>query len=154
MLLNRIIRFYVESVDEVVAFFRATKGSRTLRSLVALLSVVSVLPLIVIVYAGRACFRLFDLSDMLIAPSNELRPSIPPAFAQFLIIIVSPSKRASAILGDLQEEFDRDLSMGVERARLLYWARCLRSLGPLLVTKIKRAGIIAAVIELGRRILG
>jgi hypothetical protein len=49
---------------------------------------------------------------------------------------------------------DRDIgdeTRGNRRAKLLYWAAVLRSIGPLLWVKLRRAGLIALLIDIGRR---
>jgi hypothetical protein len=78
--------------------------------------------------------------------------SKPPAFGEALIVLFCPKNRIEAVMGDLEERFTEELaSKGERRARLLYWARVIRSIGPLLGVKIRRAGILAALFEIGRR---
>lgn len=78
----------------------------------------------------------------------------PPGFAQWLIALTVKPKRADAILGDLSERFERDCrSQGLSRAKWLYRARVLNSIGPLLCAAAKRFSIFAAVAAVARRCL-
>jgi hypothetical protein len=77
---------------------------------------------------------------------------LPPAIGEALLVLFSPKNRADAVMGDLEERFNEEVNAkGAKRARLLYWARVLRSVGPLLWVKIRHAGILAALFEIGRR---
>jgi hypothetical protein len=78
----------------------------------------------------------------------------PPALGELMIVLLCPKNRAQAVLGDLAEQFGRDVAQkGVNRAHLLYLARALRSC-PLLIAKIRHTGFWLFVIELGRRFIG
>jgi hypothetical protein len=79
----------------------------------------------------------------------------PPAVAEFLFSIFGPRDRIETMLGDLNELFEIDVAKrGYRRANLLFWSRTVRSLLPLAVAKLRKWGILAAVIELGRRKIG
>jgi hypothetical protein len=79
-------------------------------------------------------------------------PPRPPALGEVLLVLFCPKKRARHLAGDLEEIFHQDIkSKGQWRAKLLYWAAVLRSIGPLLWVKLRRAGFIALVLEIGRR---
>jgi hypothetical protein len=55
-------------------------------------------------------------------------------------------------MGCLEELFHEDIkTKGKRRAELLYWAAVLRSIGPLLLVKVREAGFIALLLEIGRR---
>jgi hypothetical protein len=55
-------------------------------------------------------------------------------------------------MGDLAETFKENVKdKGERRAKLLYWAAVLRSIGPLLWVKVRKAGLFALLIEIGRR---
>lgn len=86
---------------------------------------------------------------------EQERNVLPPGSGEVLITLFAPKNRIDALLGDLAECFAEDVEVrGEQRAKLLYWARVTRSIGPLLWTKIKRAGWLAIVFEIGRRWIG
>lgn len=67
-------------------------------------------------------------------------------------MLFCPQKRARHLAGDLEEIFHEDIKIkGKSRAKLLYWAAVLRSIGPLLWVKVRRAGLVALLLEIGRR---
>lgn len=71
---------------------------------------------------------------------------LPPAAGEFFIALFAPKRRVTAILGDLEERFQRDVeSVGPKRARLRYWSHALRSGGPLFIAKTRNAGIWAII---------
>jgi hypothetical protein len=79
-------------------------------------------------------------------------PQLPPAIGEALVVLFCSRNRVDAVMGDLEERFNEEVAAkGERRARLLYWARVLRSIGPLLLVKIRHAGILAAIFEIGRR---
>ena len=79
----------------------------------------------------------------------------PSAAAELLFSIFGPRDRIETMLGDLNELFELDVAKrGHRRANLLFWSRTVRSLLPLAVAKLRNWGILAAVIELGRRKIG
>ena len=72
-----------------------------------------------------------------------------PALPEFVVALLSDPKKADAILGDLNERLHSEATdplVGPRRARMRYWARTLRSIGPLLWRAIKKAGIFGAVV--------
>ena len=88
-------------------------------------------------------------------PAKENSKSIPPALGESLIVLLCPKNRIEAVLGDLEERFTADEARkGTKRARLLYWMRVLRSVGPLALTKVRKLGLYAMVVEIGRRLIG
>ena len=76
----------------------------------------------------------------------------PPFLGEWLLVLFCPGKRATHVRGDLRENFNEDIKInGKRRAKLLYWAAVLRSIGPLLWVKLRRAGLTALLLEIGRR---
>jgi hypothetical protein len=103
-----------------------------------------------VVFLAYATFRGKQTSLSELAKS----PTKPPFIGEWLITLVTPSRKADAILGDMEERFQRELAeRSLTMARLLYWARVTRSVGPLALTSIKKAGWIAAVAEVFRRFI-
>jgi hypothetical protein len=69
-----------------------------------------------------------------------------------MLVLFCPKNRARYVMGDLEETFHDDVrTKGQGRANLLYWSAVLRSIGPLLRVKARKAGFIAVVVEIGRR---
>jgi hypothetical protein len=55
-------------------------------------------------------------------------------------------------MGDLKERFTEDVfAKGRKHAKLLFWARVVRSIRPLLWIKVRKAGLIALLLEISRR---
>jgi hypothetical protein len=74
----------------------------------------------------------------------------PPRHAEWLLIALASSRHAEAAIGDLNEQYANDyLHFGAARAARLYWARTIRSIGPLLLRlagkALKWGAVIAAV---------
>jgi hypothetical protein len=85
-------------------------------------------------------------------PQLPSSSSDPPGLAEWLVTLIVPSRRADAVLGDLEERFHKNVaSRGLPRARMLYWAETLRSIGPILWMKAKQVGFLALVAEIWRR---
>ena len=72
------------------------------------------------------------------APTPKLVPnaaivSEPPKLAEFCLTSLLSERLADALIGDLNERFNRDCQqLGAARACRLYWARTLRSAWPLM----------------------
>jgi hypothetical protein len=82
-------------------------------------------------------------------------PTMVPAIGEALITLFCAKNRVDAVLGDLAERFaDEVVVKGKKRAKLLFWVRVVRSLGPLLWTKVRKAGFLAILFEIGRRWIG
>jgi len=95
--------------------------------------------------------KLFE--SMLDAVSTA--PTSPPAMSEFLFSLLGPEGRVDSMLGDLEERFHADLeSVSKSRARWRYRSRVWRSLGPLVLRKLKNWGFLAFILELGRRKIG
>jgi hypothetical protein len=60
-----------------------------------------------------------------------------------------------ALLNDLDEDFQRDLSEGmtVARAQFRYWGGALYSITPQLLAAAKRIGIFGLIADYARRLL-
>jgi hypothetical protein len=83
---------------------------------------------------------------------KETASTTPPAVGEALLLLFCAKKRCEAVLGDLAEAFAEEVaSKGERHAKVLFWARVIRSIGPLLWMTIRRAGILAALFEIGRR---
>jgi hypothetical protein len=77
----------------------------------------------------------------------------PPRLAEFLLTVLATSRRTEAMIGDLNEYFTRECEeFGRDRAVRLYWARALRSLGPLLRRAAGKVLKWGAVIAAARRL--
>jgi hypothetical protein len=85
--------------------------------------------------------------------STDLPPQpLGVALGEMLLLMFCPRIRARHVMGDLEEIFNDDVkAKGQRRADLLYWCGILRSIGPLLWTKLRRAGLIALLVEITRR---
>jgi hypothetical protein len=84
--------------------------------------------------------------------ADENAARLPPALGEALLVLVCPRNRAKYVRGDLRETFNEDIKInGKRRAVLLYWSGVLHSIGPLLWVKLRRAGFIALLLEIGRR---
>jgi hypothetical protein len=88
--------------------------------------------------------------------ATALHPEdVPPVLGEALISLLTPKQFAQAQLGDMQEMFEGNVRrFGLKRAKRLYWYEVVRSIGPLLFSWMKRIGIIAFLVEYGRRKLG
>jgi hypothetical protein len=97
------------------------------------------------VHGAMAYIRLRSLKA-------RVTTAVPPSLAEWLIALLVPQRRSDAVLGDLEEHFQRNIiSRGLQRARALYWAETLRSIGPILWMKAKQLGVLALVAEIWRR---
>lgn len=86
------------------------------------------------------------------ANSRQNEKVEPPALAECLVKLLNKDED---LIGHFAEEFDRNLKrFGVVRARRLYWMQTLRSVGPLSLAKLSKWGIVAAIVDFGRRKLG
>lgn len=83
-------------------------------------------------------------------PSKE-----PPAIAESLVGLCTKKRYREALLDDLDEVFQRDISSGVAvgRARRRYWAAALNSIAPQLWSAAKRVGFLGILADYARRLL-
>jgi hypothetical protein len=80
---------------------------------------------------------------------------MPPAIGEALIVLFCPNNRVDAVMGDLAERFSEEAeAKGEKRAKLLFWARAVRSVGPLPWVKVRNGGLWAMLFEIGRRLIG
>jgi hypothetical protein len=78
----------------------------------------------------------------------------PPRAAEFFVALLAGRHR-DAILGDMNEQFLRSRTrFGISRARLIYWVDTARNVGPMLLEKAKKWGVIALLADAARRYLG
>jgi hypothetical protein len=78
--------------------------------------------------------------------------SEPPMLAEALLRLFVKRNIHDAILGDLQEDFAKNLKThGYRRARFMYWVETLRSMAPLVCSFAKRIGLFGFIAEMMRR---
>ena len=66
----------------------------------------------------------------------------PPPFAERCMMLFASRSTREAVIGDMEQQFQANCQrFGIKRARRLYWAETIHSLGPLIWTAIKRVGI-------------
>jgi hypothetical protein len=96
---------------------------------------------------GAAIARFRTGFRLAIASATENAPIAdpPPKIAEFLLTALATTRAAEAMIGDLNERFATECKdLGRDRAVRFYWARTLRSLGPLLQRKaLKWCAVIA-----------
>jgi hypothetical protein len=89
-----------------------------------------------------------------LAPPPHKRSS-PPASAALLLAFIAPKHSAQALLGDLEEMFQKNADrFGEDRARRLYWFEVARSIGPLVWQWVKRMGFITLLVDYFRSKFG
>src|SRR5262245_15748288 len=85
---------------------------------------------------------------------REREQDDPPKRAEFLLAIFLDKAHSDAVLGDLNERFNRDVKeLGPDRAARLYWGRALRSLLPLFGRAIRRAMKWGMIVDAIRRFI-
>ena len=103
-----------------------------------------------------AAKRLYDLLSItrhtMTATSSAEQLPQPPVLGEVLLVLFCPKNRVDPVMGDLKERFTEDVfDKGRKHAKLLFWARVVRSIGPLLWIKVRKAGLIALLLEISRR---
>jgi hypothetical protein len=79
----------------------------------------------------------------------------PPVLAELFISFLAPKNSAQALLGDLQEMFEKNAERyGAKQARWKYWIEVVRSFGPLLWQWLKRVGFFTVLIDYFRSKFG
>jgi hypothetical protein len=107
-----------------------------------------------------AVSRLCDLlglsfHEAMTATSSAEQLPQPPVLGEVLLVLFCPKNRVDPVMGDLKERFTEDVfAKGRKHAKLLFLARVVRSIGPLLWIKLRGAGLIALLLEIGRRWCG
>ena len=80
---------------------------------------------------------------------------IPPPLAEFTLHLLLPGAAGDALIGDLSERFaQRVKATGPRRAKMLYWAEAIRSLAPLALRLMTRAGVWTMLYTLLRKFTG
>lgn len=79
----------------------------------------------------------------------------PPRAAELLVSWCTKKRYREALLDDLDEVFQCDLTKGmtVARAHLRYWGAALHSITPQLLEAAKRIGIFGLIADYARRLL-
>jgi hypothetical protein len=96
-----------------------------------------------------------DRLDELTKAAGRTNPVAPPAFAELAISLLAPKNSAQALLGDLQEMFQKNAArFGEQQARRKYWLQVAGSLGPLLWHWLKRIGFFTILLDYFRSKLG
>jgi hypothetical protein len=99
----------------------------------------------------QAFYELVRMIGLRRRSSAEQSPK-PPVLGEALLVLFCPRRRVKHVRGDLEEIFNEDVkTRSVRRAKLLYLCGVLHSIGPLLWLKLRKAGLIALLIEVGRR---
>jgi hypothetical protein len=81
-------------------------------------------------------------------------PPAPPWIAEFVLTLLANTAQREGALGDLSERFQSDCEvLGTSRAARLYWARCARSVWPLLRSAIGRGLKWTAILAFLKRIV-
>jgi hypothetical protein len=107
------------------------------------------LRLVVLIFFPGLLFKVLKVKE---PAAEENAALLPPPIGEALVVLFCPKNRARYVMGCLEENFHEDIrTKGKRHAKLLYWAAVLRSIGPLLWVKLRRAGLIALLLEIGRR---
>jgi Domain of unknown function (DUF4332) len=80
--------------------------------------------------------------------------STPPPLAEFLIAICAPKEVQEGLIGDLHEKFCERASQDYARAKRLYWAEAVRSVLPIIWSKLKRLGVFGVAVAILRKLIG
>jgi hypothetical protein len=117
--------------------------------------------------AGRnICLELAatEVADQAAAASSAALPvtiprpasprTEPPRVAELFVSWCTKKRYREALLDDLDEDFQCDLSKGmtVARARLRYWGSALHSITPQFLALAKRIGIFGLIADYARRL--
>ena len=136
LLIFTALQFLIATIG---IFFISRESTKWMSGLLAVVGIGSVLGPLAIIR-----FEIFKLRVANRVGEGEINNFYPPAFAEWLAVLIKAPAMRDAFVGDLEEEFQRDLaSFGLNRARRFYWARTLRSIVPLLWHAAKRLGIAA-----------
>ena len=89
-----------------------------------------------------------------VAAAKTVR-SAPPPQATFLLALVAPKNSVQALLGDLEEIFQKNTErFGETRARRMYWFEVARSVGPSIWRWLTRLGVITFLVDYVRSKFG
>lgn len=77
----------------------------------------------------------------------------PPLLAEALLCIFARDKDINSLRGDFEEIFARNCASGMKlrRAKALYWAWVIRSIGPQMVQAVRRLGWFGLIMAALRR---
>jgi hypothetical protein len=90
--------------------------------------------------------------ELYFAAIKAQNAAAPPKIVEFCLAALLSRAKGDAIIGDLNERFQRDLKQyDIRRARRLYSARTIKSLWPLFRQFAARAFRLGVVIESVRR---
>ncbi|MHC1944020.1 hypothetical protein IF803_06500 [Bradyrhizobium sp. UFLA06-06] len=74
--------------------------------------------------------------------------SSPPVTAAFLLAFIAPKDSAQALLGDLEEMFQKNAErFGDKQATRMYWFEVARSIGPIAWQWVKKMGFITFLVD-------
>jgi hypothetical protein len=95
-----------------------------------------------------------DLPDEL-APQEHTPRLVerPPLIAELLVRMVTRPDRKEHIIGDLYEEFEKDLELRPDRAHYLYWANAFGSIRPSIWSALRRLYRIGVLLDILKRLL-
>jgi len=146
------VRVYIESENGETAWFdiRALPPAGAMRQAILDATVQSFV-------ADRALRRERALLKARVEelPGKLKHPTSPPPLAELIISCLAPENTAQAQLGDLQEMFENNVArLGEQQARRKYWMQVVSSLGPLLLQWFKRIGLITALVDYFRSMMG
>lgn len=109
----------------------------------------------------RVALVPFDLAEAIIRLLSPRMPrSEPPGIAEFIVGLLCKKKFRDGLLGDLAEEFARNVErFGERRAAYLYWASAVHALWPLFCATCRRRwlklaknlGLLGLIADLVRR---
>jgi hypothetical protein len=109
----------------------------------------------------RARVRLYKEHALLRARLDMLQANVrkeratPPVIAELFISFLAPKNSAQALLGDLQEMFEKNAERyGAKQASRNYSIEVARSFGPLLWQWFKRVGFFTVLIDYFRSKFG
>jgi hypothetical protein len=90
------------------------------------------------------------LGEVLYYPRPASPRTAPPAIPELLVSLCAKKRYRNAILNDLDEDFQRNLSKGmtIARAGRIYWGGALYSIIPQLWAAAKRIGVFALIARL------
>jgi len=74
--------------------------------------------------------------------------SLPPRFAECFVSFLAPKNSVQALLGDMQEMFQKNvLRLGENEARRLYWMEVRASAGKWTLDWLMRVGFLTAIVD-------
>jgi hypothetical protein len=81
--------------------------------------------------------------------------SLPPRLAEHFISFLAPKNTAQALLGDMQEMFQKNVRrLGEKEAQRLYWLEVRASAGKWILDWLMRVGFLTAIVDCFRSKFG